>query len=94
MTQNERFFGNPFSSPEIIPIRLYNFGLNLHAALVADNPSGHFDDEIANVEAKLAALALEISDVDTALTFQLGSTLTVDGVVAAFKSIMGTRKAY
>lgn len=88
MTQEERFFGNPFSDPNITPLRLYLFGLALKTALAQDNPGGKFDGIIAYLDTKLQLLAAEIGDVSTALGQQKGSTITAKGVIAGFIKAM------
>jgi hypothetical protein len=94
MTQEERFFGNPFASEHVIPARLYLFGLNLRDSMTQDNPGNVFDDNIGLLTSKLGPLQGEIGDVDVALALQKGSTLTVNGVLKDFRSAMSDNEGF
>ena len=91
--QKAFLFQNPFSSKDIIPVRLYNFGNVVLGALKAANDKKQFDDIIATLTAALAALFKELSDIDTGLTNQKIDTRTVDELIQDFITFMSENEA-
>lgn len=88
MIQKTFLFFNLFSSKDITPVRLYNFGIVVLGGLKEDNKNKQFDAIIAQIESALEALFNEISGVDGGLSEQKIDTRTVDDVIRDFSGCM------
>lgn len=93
MLSGDKFFGNPFDDVEITTTRLFDFGTDtLNKLTQANGAPAPYTDLINLLTPKLAAVGTELGDVDTSVNIRVGKTMTVDGVIAAFKTTMSEQE--
>lgn len=89
-----QLFGNLFDDVHITDARLLNFGNDLLGNLKAANSSNQYNDLITMLNKVLPPLQTQVSEVDTALTQQLGKTLTNNQVMTLFKKTMSNKEGF
>jgi hypothetical protein len=87
MIQQEKLFENFFDDKNIATPRLLNFGSDTLNRLIAQNNPA-YDALIKLLTPLVTAMQTQISEVDTALGLQKGTTLTVNQLIELFSTTM------
>ena len=88
----EKVLGNFFDDERITSSRLANFASDCKNRLTSANGSGEYTTLITQLDAPLASLQKELSELDTAQAQQKGKTQTVNQQLTTFKKTLSDKE--
>ena len=92
MLSLEKFFGNPFDSSSITPLRLLIFAKDVLVNMTAANSTHTYDAQIAIMNQAITNLETEVGNLDSAENLRSGQTDEVDAVAALFVRTMSAQE--